>query len=173
MDLVDDLLDLSKIESGEIQFDLDKVNLADVVEASIRPLKEQAEEQNIKIVSAIDEDLRAKVDPNKITWVLSNLVGNALRYTEGLGKVEVGATQRGNKIYVSVADTGIGIPEEYQDKIFEKFVRVKGENAIDVSGTGLGLAIVKEIIEAHGGQIWLDSELGEGSIFTFTLLLAD
>ncbi|SKA08070.1 sensor histidine kinase [Selenihalanaerobacter shriftii] len=174
MDLVDDLLDLSKIESGKIQFELDKVNLVDLVKASIRPLEKQATEQNINLLESIPEELPlVKADPNKITWVLSNLVGNALRYTEGEGDIEVSAAKKGNRVYVSVADTGIGIPEEYRNKIFDKFVRVKGEDAIDVSGTGLGLAIVKEIVEAHGGKIWVDSELNEGSTFTFTLLLAD
>ncbi|SDC29617.1 MULTISPECIES: sensor histidine kinase [unclassified Candidatus Frackibacter] len=173
IDLVDDLLDLSKIESGKIQINLDSINLGDLVNASVRPLEEQAKEQGVDILTKLPQELPlVKADSNKITWVLSNLVGNALRYTKGNGKIEVSAAKKGNRVYVSVEDTGIGIPEEYQDKIFEKFVRVKGENAIDVSGTGLGLAIVKEIVEAHGGKIWVDSEVGEGSKFTFTLLLA-
>lgn len=174
INLVDDLLDLSKIESGQINFELDSVNLIDLVNASIRPLKKQAKEQEIELLIDIPKDLPlVKADSNKITWVLSNLVGNALRYTKDEGKIEINASKKGNRVYVSVADTGIGIPDEYQDKIFKKFVRVKGDNALDVSGTGLGLAIVKEIVEAHGGRIWVESELGVGSTFTFTLLLAE
>ncbi|MCK8825044.1 HAMP domain-containing sensor histidine kinase [Fuchsiella alkaliacetigena] len=173
IELVDDLLDLSKIESGEIQIEFDDVDLADLVEASVRPLQKQAQEQQIELLKKIPADLPpVKADPNKIVWVLSNLIGNALRYTKGEGQVKVKANQKGKRVYVSVIDTGIGIPEEYHDKIFDKFVRVKGDAAINVSGTGLGLAIVREIVEAHSGKIWVESEVDQGSTFTFTLPVA-
>ncbi len=164
--LVDDLLDLSKIESGKIKMEFDKTNIKRLLETTIKPFEKQAEEKNINlIIEDIDENIQGWADANKISWVVSNLIGNALRYTEG-GEISLGAKISGQKIYIHVADTGTGIPEEYQDKIFDKFVRASN-NDDGTSGTGLGLAIAKEIIEAHGGSIWVDSEEGKGSKFTF------
>jgi NtrC-family two-component system sensor histidine kinase KinB len=110
---------------------------------------------------------QVKADPNKITWVLTNLIANALRYTSSGGKIQLFAEHFGPQVHLSVSDDGAGIPYEYQSKIFEKFVQV--EKSKTVHGSGLGLAICKEIVRAHGGTIWVDSLPGEGSTFTFTL----
>jgi NtrC-family two-component system sensor histidine kinase KinB len=108
-------------------------------------------------------------DANKIAWVLSNLVSNALRYSKECGHIRIFAEDNGTQISISVDDDGPGIPKEYQSRIFQKFVRM---NEGDSVGSGLGLAICKEIIRAHGGTIWVDSTPGKGSTFTFTVAKA-
>lgn len=168
--LVDDLLDLSKIESGEIDLEFDAVAVKKIFEASIQPFMTQAEEQGVDLITEETNGLEVYADFNKITWVITNLIGNALRYTGKGDKIKLLADKKGHKMHISVADTGEGIPKEYRHKIFKKFVRV-GDDKDEETGTGLGLAISKEIIEAHGGRIWVESEVGEGSIFTFTLKL--
>jgi len=165
-ELVNDLLDLSKIESGKIEMEFDKVDVNDIIEKTLNPFHKQAEEKEIELKFKQSEDnVFAFADPSKISWVISNLVGNALRYADE-GKIEVDAEIKGRRVLVSVADNGPGIPKEYQSKIFEKFVRA-GSDKEEKSGTGLGLAIAKEIITAHNGRIWVDSEEGEGSTFSF------
>ncbi|MFW5995652.1 MAG: ATP-binding protein [Halanaerobiaceae bacterium] len=168
-ELVNDLLDLSRIESGKIQMDIDQVQVKKVMEATYSPFENQTQKNNIDlIVESIDEDLYIRGDSNKISWVISNLIGNAIRYTPEGGEIRIGARARGQRVYIYVQDNGIGIAEEYQDKIFEKFYRANN-NDDGASGTGLGLAIAREIINAHGGSIWVESEEGEGSKFTFSL----
>ena len=168
-DLVDDLLDLSKIESGKIKMEFGKTNVNKVIESTIKPFKNQVEEQNIELKTEnIEKDLIAWADSNKISWVISNLIGNAIRYTPEKGKILIGAKRVGSNIEIYVEDNGIGISEEYQDSIFDKFVRANN-NDDSASGTGLGLAISKEIVNAHNGEIWVDSEEGEGSKFYFRI----
>jgi len=165
-ELVNDLLDLSKIESGKIEMEFDKVDVNDIIEKTLNPFHKQAEEKELELKFKQSEDnVFAYADPSKISWVISNLVGNALRYADE-GKIEVDAEIKGRRVLVSVADNGPGIPKEYQSKIFEKFVRA-GSDKEEKSGTGLGLAIAKEIITAHNGRIWVESEEGEGSTFSF------
>lgn len=116
----------------------------------------------------VPDDLPAvTADPNKVTWVLNNLLSNALRYSDPGDHVQIQADTMGEFVHVSVTDEGAGIPYEYQSKIFDKFVQVESEQA--PGGTGLGLAIAREMIHAHGGRIWVDSTPEEGSTFTFTL----
>ncbi|MCC3145439.1 cell wall metabolism sensor histidine kinase WalK [Halanaerobium sp. Z-7514] len=165
-ELVNDLLDLSKIESGKIEMDFSKTDVNNIIEKTLEPFYKQAEEKGIELVfEKEEENIQAWADPSKISWVISNLIGNALRYVEE-GRIKVGAEVKGRRILVSVDDDGPGIPKEYQYKIFEKFVRA-GNDKEEKSGTGLGLAIAKEIIEAHNGRIWVESEEGEGSKFSF------
>lgn len=168
--LVNELLDLGKIEAGRIEMEIESVPVALLIENAVTPFIAQAEEEDIDLRwHEPDERLRVSADPNKVTWVLTNLIANALRYTESGGAIEVSVRRAGDFVHVSVADDGAGIPYEYQAKIFDKFVQVgDGRSA---GGTGLGLAICKEIVKAHGGTIWVDSTPGEGSTFTFTLPL--
>jgi NtrC-family two-component system sensor histidine kinase KinB len=115
----------------------------------------------------IPDDLaKVRADSNKITWVITNLISNALRYIPKNGLISIRAEESNNFVTISVKDNGKGIPLEYQSKIFQKFARV---NENESSGTGLGLAICKEIIRAHGGTIWVDSAPGKGSCFYFTI----
>jgi len=105
-------------------------------------------------------------DSHRICWVITNLLGDALRYSDSGEVIKIKAYRKNDFVYISVSDNGPGIPEEYQEKIFEKYVHLSDE---EEEGKGLGLSISKEIIEEHGGNIWVDSEVGEGTTFTFTL----
>lgn len=166
--LVNDLLDLSKIESGRMAMEFISVNVGLLIERAVSMLSVQAQEKQIELIYQVPTNIeRLQADPNKITWVLTNLIANALRYTEIGGHIWVRLQHRGDWVYLSVIDNGSGIPWEYQAKIFDKFVQVKTDK--DVGGSGLGLAICKEIVKAHGGTIWVDSTPGAGSTFTFTL----
>lgn len=165
--LVNDLLDLSKIEAGRIDLEFERVTihtLFDHAEALFRP---QTERKGVRLETIRDEalpDIRA--DANKIVWVLSNLISNALRYVDPGGRIGLTARGMGAFVHLSVEDDGPGVPPEYQSRIFDKLVQIKGRKT---GGSGLGLAICKEIVRAHGGAIWVDSRPGEGSTFTFTL----
>jgi two-component system, NtrC family, sensor histidine kinase KinB len=166
--LVNDLLELSKIESGKIDIAFESVPVGVLVDGAVNLLKEQSEQRKIQLVSRLSDDLPpVKADPNKVVWVLTNLLSNALRYTDENGVIRVSAERFGSQVHISVSDNGIGIPYEYQSRIFDKFVQVK--TGREGGGSGLGLAISKEIVRAHGGTIWVDSTPGEGTTFTFTL----
>ena len=165
--LVEDLLDLSKIESGQMEMEVAPVPVDLLARKATQALRSQAEEQGIDLTTEIPDELpEVRADPTKVTWVLNNLISNALRYTETGGCVCLSACESGQAIELAVEDDGAGIPYALQPKIFDKFVQVDDGKS---SGTGLGLSICKEIIEAHGGRIWVDSEPGQGSTFTFTL----
>jgi NtrC-family two-component system sensor histidine kinase KinB len=169
--LVDDLLDLSKIESGRMEMDREAVPVSLLCEKAAEALQAQADDKGVSFrVNLPEEFPEVKADPNKVTWVLNNLLSNALRYSEPGDQVRVSGEAVGGSVHVSVEDEGAGIPYEYQSKIFDKFVQVDGQQT--AGGTGLGLAISQEIIHAHGGRIWVDSTPGEGSTFTFTLPVA-
>lgn len=166
--LVNDLLNLSKIESGKISMEIGPVKVKTLIDSAANPLLVQAKDKQINLKLHQNEpELLVRADPAKISWVLSNLLGNAIRYTPPNGSITISSEVRGSKVYISVSDNGPGIPKKYHNSIFEKFVQVK-EN-LTSGGAGLGLAIAKEIVDAHGGRIWVDSEPGKGSVFTFTL----
>ena len=168
--LVNDLLDLSKIEAGRIELEFEKVPVQTLFEHVHEVFKGQAEMKHVKLTSELAGDLpEVRADANKVTWVLTNLISNALRYVSQDGQIQITAKKIGPHVHLSVHDNGPGIPPEYQSKIFQKFVQVKGRQS---GGTGLGLAICKEIVRAHGGAIWVESSSGQGSTFTFTLPVA-
>jgi len=168
--LVNDLLDLSKIEAGRIELEFEKVPVQTLFEHVHEVFKDQAEMKHVKLTIEPASDLPdVRADANKATWVLTNLVSNALRYVGQDGQIRITAKRIGPHVHFSVRDNGPGIPTEYQSKIFQKFVQVKGQQS---GGTGLGLAICKEIVRAHGGAIWVESSPGQGSTFTFTLPVA-
>lgn len=170
--LVNDLLDLSRIESGKIAINMKLCKLENIIGDTVGALMEQAKNKGINLGYYFDEELPpVKADPDKIRIVLTNLIGNALKFTPQNGKIEVFAYLRGRFVYISVKDNGIGIPREYHESVFEKFVQVK-KDINDGVGSGLGLAIAKKIVELHGGEIWVESEEGKGSTFTFTLKAA-
>ncbi|MGE5328660.1 MAG: ATP-binding protein [Deltaproteobacteria bacterium] len=170
--LVNDLLEVSKIESGNAVYKMKPCMISDIIETSIKQFNEKARIKEVNLKHEIENGLpKVNADNKKILWVINNLISNALEYTDKGNHIFVNAYARDRKAYVSVKDTGIGIPEEYLQKIFEKYVQVEGYD-LEVRGTGLGLAIVKEIIEAHGGEIWCESKVGIGSNFTFTLPLS-
>ena len=169
--LINDLLDLSKIEAGKMEMELVAGPLAVLFEKAVAVLRPQADEKGIRLTAEAADDLPAVMaDPNKVTWILTNLIANALRYTDREGHIQLSAVAVGPQVHVSVSDDGAGIPYEYQSRIFDKFVRADGGKT---GGSGLGLAICKEIVRAHGGTIWLDSTPGRGTTFTFTLNTAE
>ncbi|MBI5586193.1 MAG: HAMP domain-containing protein [Deltaproteobacteria bacterium] len=165
--LVRDLLDLSKMEAGKIVLELEEVSLADVFKHIQEIFKGQLEMKAVRLSVAVSEDpLLINADANKIAWVLTNLVSNALRYVSEQGGISLKGERRGSQVRVAVQDNGPGIPSEAQARIFQKFVQLPGRAG---GGTGLGLAICKEIVRAHGGTIWVESSPGSGSTFFFTL----
>ncbi len=165
--LMRDLLDLSKIEAGEAAPQLAAVRASDLISGSADALRAQVESKGIRFRVDAPQDLPSVlVDQAQIERVISNLVSNAIRHTERGGEICLAASRRGGQVAVSVTDTGCGIPPEYLRRIFEKFVRVPKAPS---GGAGLGLAISKSIVEAHGGQILVQSRLGQGTTFTFTL----
>lgn len=169
-DLVSDLLDLSKMESGKIELDFDLHGVKSILKNSVKPFKTQIEAKNAKLkYNEADKDIYVKADFNKISWVLTNLISNAIRYIpdDGNGKIEIDYKETGRKVLFSVSDNGDGIPKDQQKKIFQKFIQSSGDDK--AGSTGLGLAIAKEIINAHKGSIWVESEVGKGSTFYFTL----
>ena len=171
--LVNDLLELTRIESGKAMFKLQEYAIDDIIECAVKPFYQLAQYQDKTLYFSCDDEVPHVVaDFEKIIWVLNNLISNALKYTNAGDEITVNAVEKENMIYVTVKDTGPGIPKEYLDKIFEKFVQVKDAD-FEVRGTGLGLAVVKEIIEAHHGKIWCESELDVGSSFTFTLNIVE
>lgn len=139
-----------------------------IIERVVEIFGRQARQAGIELRASFPDALsEVRADATKITWVLSNPVSNALRYTSAEGHIEIAAVAAGRHVHVSVRDSGVGIPPEDQGRVFDKFVRVGPDKA--EGGTGLGLAICKEIVRAHGGTIWVESEPGKGSTFTFTI----
>lgn len=172
-DLVINLLRLSRIQSGKAVLEKSSCSIQQIIDAGILNYKKQAENNNIILESECSENLPKVVcDFEKIIWVINNLISNALKYTDNGDRISVGAYLSEPYINIYVKDTGSGIPKEYIDKIFNKFVKINKYEPEMVS-TGLGLSIAKEIVEAHGGTIKCASETGKGSIFTFTLPLKE
>jgi two-component system, NtrC family, sensor histidine kinase KinB len=170
--LARELLQLAKIEVGRIQLREEELQVADVVVSSLRPLQIQFNEKGVRLVCDVHPGLPPlRADEQQISWVITNLVTNALKYTPSGGAVTVTAERDGEDLRVEVRDTGSGIPKEYLGKIFDKFVQVKQRSDSTPGSVGLGLAIAQEIVHMYGGRIWAESEIGRGSVFTFVLPL--
>jgi NtrC-family two-component system sensor histidine kinase KinB len=170
--LVKELLDLSKLESGKHEMKKELVDFRQLVADAVRPLRLPFEEKRIALELIIAEHVPSvSADPNQLIWVISNLLSNALRFTESGGTVRLDVKTVGKEILVSVADTGQGIPPEYRESIFDKFVQIKSPTETTPGSVGLGLAIAREVVEAHGGRIWVESRVGTGSTFFFAIPL--
>jgi signal transduction histidine kinase/GGDEF domain-containing protein len=174
--ILNDLLDLSKIEAGKMGMKSEELDLPLSIDFVLSSLKSQADGKSIHLEREAAKDLPFVYgDREKVEQVLTNLMGNAIKFTPEGGRVVVSAKlsdRAKNAVGISVHDTGIGIPEDQLEKIFEKFHQVESPLHHSGTGTGLGLAITKGLVEAHHGQIWVESELGKGSTFTFTLPLS-
>jgi signal transduction histidine kinase len=167
--LVNDLLDLSRIESGRMKLKFERVSLDSVIADSIESVKHAASEKGIKLNVKLPEGLSlVKGDREKLTQVVINLLNNAIKFTPRSGEITIEAIELNGQVEVKVRDTGIGIPPEDLEKVFDKFYQVDSTLTREAGGTGLGLAICKGIIEAHRERIWAESELGKGSTFVFT-----
>jgi len=170
--LINDILDLSRIESGNFKLDFQSCVLGSIVDQVAENLQTHAKQKKITIQKRIPSDFpMVKIDEASVTRVLSNLVENAIKYNKEGGTVTISARSLGESVEVSVVDTGMGIPEADIPRIFERFYRVDKAHSrdVDVHGTGLGLSIAKHIIQAHGGEISVESQMDFGSTFRFTL----
>lgn len=167
--LVNDLLDLSRIESGGTQVHLERVPVQPLIAEIREEMHGRAEERGQTLSMDASETLIARADPAALRQILLNLVDNALKYTPAGGRVEIVAALAGDRVRIDVRDTGIGIPRADMDRIFERFYRVDKARSRQLGGTGLGLAIVKHLMEAQQGTISVESALNRGS--TFTMLL--
>lgn len=167
--LTNELLDLSQVETGNIKLDIKKSDASNIVSISLEAVKFQRERKHVEIEVLMPEaTVFFQSDTDKTTWVLVNLLTNAIRYTAENGKVVLKCEKQNGYVKFSVEDFGPGIEKQYLTRLFEKFFQVPGS----ASGTGLGLAISKEFIEAQGGSIMVESEIGKGSIFSFLLPVA-
>jgi signal transduction histidine kinase len=169
LSLINDILDLSKIEAGRMELELADFDLPTAIDNALTLVRERAGRRGIALHLAVDERLgRMRADERKVRQVVLNLLSNAIKFTPEGGRIEVAAVPRHEFVEVSVSDTGIGIAPEDQEAVFEEFRQV-GTAAKKVEGTGLGLALSRRFIELHGGRIWLESRLGIGSTFTFSI----
>ena len=173
VETVKDLLDLSRIQSGKFEMRLEEFEVIDLIEFIIALLKIEADKKSIGLKSEVSqESVRVHADRQKVERILMNLVGNAIKFTPEAGEISLSAKVlegKGNAVVFSVRDSGIGIPEAQLGKNFQKFRRVEGSLRVPVEGTGLGLAIAKGLVEANHGTIWVESEIGKGSVFSFIL----
>jgi PAS domain S-box-containing protein len=172
LSLVNDILDLSKVEAGKMELEMNEFNIKRLVETSIALFKEKAYKQNLQMTFEIAQGLETMiVDERKIKQVLFNLVGNAVKFTPAGGIIKVEVTLADDKEFLkySVHDTGIGISTEDQNKLFKPFEQIDSRLTRKYKGTGLGLSLCRQLVELHGGRIWVESEAGKGSNFIFVI----
>jgi len=169
--LIEDLLTISRLESGEVLLNLQALDLREEIERVKEDLQSRAREKQISILNEVPEHSVAKADSDRLQQVFFNLIENAIKYgrTEGHVWISAGVRPKDGMMEVSVRDDGPGIPPEGRERVFERFYRVDRARSRDTGGTGLGLAIVKHIVQAHGGEVWMTSGVGEGTTFFFTL----
>ncbi len=170
--LVDDLLDLSAVESGHRLPKLAATDLRALAVDVTRQFAAAAADRGVTLASATSGPSLALADGEQVRQILSNLIDNAIKYTEAGGRVEIALEMKGAEVITSVRDTGVGIPEADLTRVFERFYRVDKARAREAGGTGLGLAIVKHLVEAQGGRVWVESRQPGGSAFFFTLRAA-
>ncbi|MBO9541150.1 MASE1 domain-containing protein [bacterium] len=170
--LVDDLLDVARLESGSFRLALEDANLSQVVRESVMSFRPQAKEAGIALTAeGIETPQTIRMDPKRVGQILLNLIGNAIKFTRPGGRITVSVTRNAREVHIQVHDTGIGIPPEDLPHVFDKFYQVDNSLTRRRGGTGLGLAITKALVEAHGGTIGVLSEWHQGSTFWFTLPL--
>jgi signal transduction histidine kinase len=170
LSLINEILDLSKVEAGRMELELAKFDLPLAIDNARTFVRERATKHGIGLDVTVDERLGDFVgDERKIKQVLLNLLSNAVKFTPEGGRIGIHAKQADGAVEISVTDTGIGIAPEDQPKIFEEFRQVGSDYAHKVEGTGLGLTLAKKFVELHGGRIWVESEIGKGSTFSFSL----
>ncbi len=171
--LISDLLDLTQIETGKLKLSLSECSLYPIVERVLAGLSIKMKEKNLTVKNEITQDLpKVKVDVVSVTQVFLNLIENAIKYNQENGEIIITAKESNGQVKIFIKDTGIGIPEKDIPRIFERFYRVDKARSREMGGTGLGLSIVKHIIQAHHGEIFVNSELTKGSEFSFTLYKA-
>src|SRR5205807_2091528 len=172
--LTEDLLKLSKMDADRLELEIRRVSVSQLIASCMETAQHRAAEKEIS-VSVLPTNAVSDIagDRRRLAEVLQNLIDNALQYTLSRGEIVVSAQARDAEVVFTVADTGIGIPKADQSRIFERFYRVDAARSRELGGTGLGLSIAKHIVEVHGGRIWVDSEIGRGSQFHFTIPIFD
>jgi len=172
--LTDDLLKLSKMDADRLELEISRLSVSQFVESCVETTHRPAAEKDLRISVNLQQPLPdIAADRRRLAEVLQNLLDNAMQYTPSGGQIMVGASADGAEVTFTVSDTGIGIPQADQFRIFERFYRVDVARSREVGGTGLGLSIAKHLVEAHGGRIWVESEVGQGSQFYFTVPIFD
>jgi len=168
--LTDDLLKLSRIEAGRLELETRPIRVEGIVNGCVETARLNAEARGLRIVVNLPDEMPAiRGDGAQLGEVLQNLLDNALQYTPAGGQIELKARSNGHDVIFTVTDTGIGIPESDLERIFERFYRVDAARSREAGGTGLGLAIARHIVDAHGGRIWVESAIGQGSRFHFSI----
>ena len=169
LSLINDVLDLSKVEAGQVELELAPFSLRDALERGIVMVRERATKGDVQVALVADPAIAVvEGDERRIRQVIFNLLSNAVKFTPAGGAVDVSTARVDGEVWVSVADTGPGLRLEDHERIFEEFQQAEAGMELR-EGTGLGLALSKRLVELHGGRIWVDSELGKGSTFVFTL----
>jgi signal transduction histidine kinase len=169
LSLINDVLDLSKVEAGQIELEVAPFSLRDAVERGVVMVRERASRNGVALAAEVEPEVQVITgDERRIRQILFNLLSNAVKFTPSGGRIDVTAARVDGEIQVAVADTGPGIPPEDVDRIFEEFQQTE-VGARQQEGTGLGLALSRRLVELHGGRIWVESEVGVGSRFVFTL----
>lgn len=166
--LINDLLDIDKMESGQTAIDQKAADAADLIRQSVEMMAPMAAKSQVKLVTS-PPHVRIWVDPDRVLQVLTNLLSNAIKFSPTGGTVTIGAERRGEEFLIAVQDEGRGIPSDKLELIFERFHQVDSSDARQRGGTGLGLSIARSIVHQHGGRIWAQSRWGRGSTFFFTL----
>ncbi|ACK65763.1 histidine kinase [Rippkaea orientalis PCC 8801] len=170
--LINDVLDIAKIESGKVEWNFESVSPIIILERAIISTSSLFEDKNLRLIRDFSPDLPLiRGDQDRLIQVVINLLSNAVKFTE-VGSVTCQAQQNQEYLVIAITDTGIGIPHNEQNKVFDRFQQVGNVLTNKPQGNGLGLSICRQIIEHHGGQIWVESQLGQGSTFFFTLPLA-
>jgi len=170
--LTEDLLALASVESPDYKVTLQPTRASAILQDAIESLGGIVVDSDVELESAGGPDVLVMADPDAMNQVFGNLIENALKYGKAGRRIRVGAQLLASGVEFTVQDFGPGIASEHLDRIFERFYRIDKARSRDSGGTGLGLAIVKHIVQAHGGRIWAESELGSGAQFHFTLPLA-
>lgn len=168
--LIDDIVDVSRMESKKMKFYMENIDLRNIIENAVRDMKLLANEKQIKILENLPtRPVYVKADEIRMAQVFSNLIDNSIKFSANGGKITINVKKERGNLSVNISDTGPGIPKKHHKKIFEKFYQVDSSTSRAFGGTGLGLPICKSIIEKHGGDIWVESKVGEGSTLHFTL----
>jgi signal transduction histidine kinase len=173
IELVNDLLDASKLESGTMRLDVAAIDLRGVVRELRETMEPLAREKGLTLEEKLLEDLPpVEADRVKLRRILINLLSNAVKFTNRGGRIEVNAEMSDGRVLISVSDTGVGIQQEDVDRLFDKYEQARSRATRGEKGTGLGLYITRQLVELHGSKIEVKSEIGRGSTFTFTLPVA-